>query len=205
MPEVRSDAHSTLALSTKVEEDFVAPLTAVRGALEILRDVDELSEEDRQRFVATALRSCARLEKSVAELADTVYAAGQQALPDGAAPVSPERQAYAGRIQVLEDLDTIEVDFSDFVFSNSAIVNDFHDVIDETVEESGRNWFFLVNYRGCSIWPEAWVAFAHRGKKINVSYSLGTVRYSDGDDRDDPEIAPSREAALAQIEQMRTA
>ena len=35
----RQSTLSTLALSTKVEEDFVSPLTSLRGALEILRDV----------------------------------------------------------------------------------------------------------------------------------------------------------------------
>jgi hypothetical protein len=35
---------STLTLSTKVEEEFVSPLTAIRGALEILRDFPALEQ-----------------------------------------------------------------------------------------------------------------------------------------------------------------
>jgi hypothetical protein len=75
----------------------------------------------------------------------------------------------------------------------------------------------VINYRNCSIWPEAWVAFAHRGKKVNVSHSLGTVRYAPsqttGDkinedsrsERFDPNLFSSREAALAKVEEMKSA
>ena len=58
MSEDRSKPQTTLALSTKVEEDFVAPLTSLRGSLEILRDIPDLSEEERRRFLETALRGC---------------------------------------------------------------------------------------------------------------------------------------------------
>ncbi|MDH3694796.1 MAG: hypothetical protein OER96_09525 [Gammaproteobacteria bacterium] len=68
---------------------------------------------------------------------------------------------------------------------------------------------------GCSIWPEVWVAFAHRGKKVNLSYSLGTVRYVEkkADDSDtetskhmartDPDLFASHSLALAHIDAMR--
>ena len=72
MPEDDAPPHPTLALSTKVEEDFVAPLTAVRGSLEILRDFSDLGADERLRFIETALGGCARLEKGIGELARTV-------------------------------------------------------------------------------------------------------------------------------------
>ncbi len=205
--------HPTLALSTKVEEDFVAPLAAMRGALEILRDFPNLGEDERLRFVETALRGCARLEKGVEELARTVYAAGQQTLSP--APEESTRTidtaGYAERIRFLDDREIVEIDFAELVFSSSQIVNDFYDVVETLIHRTGLRWYFLVNYGGCSVWPEAWVAFAHRGKRVNVAYSLGTARYDEaGGGREassnfDPDMFPSREAALARIAQMKSA
>ncbi len=212
----KSNIYPTLALETKVEEDFVAPLTAVRGSLEILRDFAELSDEERQRFLDAALRGCTRLEQSVKELGEAVYSAGQKAEAGHARDfTSDEHKRYAERINVMRALDIVEIDFSDFEFSSSQIVNHFHDVIEEVIEATGRKWFLLVNYRDCSIWPEAWVAFAHRGKRVNVNFSLGTVRYAElppgeddadasaGQDSSDTGILPSREMALARLDDMR--
>ncbi len=211
MPQDRSIPHPTLALSTKVEEDFVAPLTAVRGSLEILRDFNELTDDERKKFIGTALRSCAKLEGAVRELASTVYAANEpergQVTAEGAAEdVSP----YAARLHVLSEIDVIEADFSAFEFSSSKIVNEFYDAIEELFEAAETGFYVLVNFQNCSIWPEAWVAFAHRGKRLNVNYSLGTVRYAESQvnaGEDEPGAASdqlaSRAAALAEIEEMK--
>ena len=218
MPVDEAGPQSTLALSTKVEEDFVSPLTAVRGSLEILRDFPKLAPDERQRFIETALRGCARLEKSIEQLAETVYAAGQLAQSpapdDDTAPEDPS--GYAGRIYFLEDIEVVEIDFGGFVFRNSKIVNDFYDTIEKLIGATGRDWYFLVNHGGCRVWPEAWVAFAHRGKKINVACSRGTVRYAaeeaggqgqsgPGSDDADPDFFSSRDAALEKIAEMRSA
>lgn len=216
-PPEKSDAsYPPLALSTRLEEDFVSPLTAVRGVLEILRDFPDLGLPQRQRFVETALLECARLEKGVEHLASTVYAAAQRDLGQAAEQASPDGPpGYAQRIRFLDGDDTVELDFSDFEFSSSKVVNDFYDVLDRIIEATGRSWYFVVNYRDCTIWPEAWVAFAHRGKKVKVSYSLGTVRYIErvpadvgaaneaGEGLDDPDMYSSREQALAHISSLR--
>ncbi len=201
---------ATLALKTKVEEEFVSPLTAVRGALEILRDFPDLDDKERQRFINTALQECARLEKGVEQLANTVYAAGQRSQSGQSSNSdSAVAGAYAGRVHILHDIDAIEIDFSEFEFSSSDIVNEFYDVIDGMIEDTGRKWYLLVNYRNCSIWPEAWVAFAHRGKKVNANQSKGTVRFIMPDNSDqaanpDPNVLESRELALAKIEEMKS-
>ena len=65
-----ADTSVTLALNTKLEKDFVAPLTAVRGALEILRDFPDLDARERQQFVETALESCSRLTVGINDLAN---------------------------------------------------------------------------------------------------------------------------------------
>ena len=208
--------HATLALSTKVEEDFVAPLAALRGALEILRDFSSLDADERMRFIETALRSCARLQKGVDELARTVYAAGHQTLSasheaEEGAPITAAGR-YAGHVRFIDDLDVVEIDFAGLEFRSSKIVNEFFDVVEKLVEATGRRWYFLVNYGGYSVWPEAWVAFAHRGKRLNVTFSHGTARYEEsagnGVERSrefDPSILGTREAALARIEQMKSA
>lgn len=208
--------HPTLALNTKVEADFVSPLTAVRSALEILRDFPDLADEERQRFVHSALRGCARLELGVEQLSETVYAAGQQA--EARKPSDMPQAAFdklKQRIRFHEDIDTVEIDFSDFQFSSAKIVDDFYDVIDTAIEQTQRMWYFLVDYRDCSVWPEAWIAFAHRGKKVNTGYSLGTVRYAEYDNPVDqigrgtrlgvstPDFFDTRHAALSRIEEMK--
>lgn len=199
MSEQESGPYATLALSTKVEEEFVSPLTAVRGALEILRDFPDLEARERQRFVETALRECARLEQGVEALAASVYAAARETAK---APATGPR-AYAGRIRYLEGQGIIELDFSDLAFSNSQIVNDVYDAIEDVIREAGRHCYFMVNYRNCSVWPEAWVAYAHRGKRIAVNYALGTVRYAEGGEAPPgPDVLPSRDAALAEIGKM---
>ena len=67
-----------------------------------------------------------------------------------------------------------------------------HDVIDNLVLGAGGKWFFIVNHRNCSVWPEAWVAFAHRGKKLSMNFSTGVLRYGDAGDygsRDEAAVA----------------
>ena len=217
MTEEASNAHLTLALNTTLEREFVSPLTSIRGALEIIRDFPELSAAERSRFLDNALADCGRLEQGIDQLAATVYAAGERQLEatDESDSVSPPdlteiNPVYAKRIHFHPELEVVEVDFSEFEFSSSRIVNEFYDLLDRKIEATGKKWYVLVNYHHCSIWPEAWVAFAHRGKKVNVSYSLGTARYFDASRADednylptDPELFRSREDALASIEELR--
>ena len=72
----------------------------------------------------------------------------------------------------------------------------------------------MVASRGCARLErgvEAWVAFAHRGKRVNAAYALGAARHDEASGADgalsgnlDPDMFPSREAALARIEQLRS-
>jgi hypothetical protein len=213
MPQEAINAHLTLALNTTLEQEFVSPLTSIRGALEIIRDYPDLSIEERSRFLKNALQDCTRLELGVEHLTSKVYDTVDSQNQDQ----SPAKQAeadsgYADRIHFFEDLQVVEIDFSDLIFTSSKMVNDFYDVLDQLIENTGQRWFVVVNYHQCRIWPEAWVAFAHRGKKVNVSYSLGTVRYFDASAVDDdltlindPELLSSRDEAMAHIEVLRRA
>ena len=206
-------ANLTLALNTTLEREFVTPLTSIRGALEILRDFPDLPSAQRERFLANALGDCTRLELGVEQLASTVYSAGERQRMEEPHVTSVDSDSeYADRIHFFPDSQIIEVDFSDLEFSDSKLVNEFYNLLDRMIESTGQRWYIAVNYHNCSVWPEAWVAFAHRGKKVNVSYSLGTVRYYDASKPDaeachpyDPDLLGSREAALAHIEELRLA
>ncbi len=123
--------------------------------------------------------------------------------------------SYADRITFHPDLQVMEVDFSDITFDVSKPVNEYYDEVDRQVEATKQNWFFLVNYRNCHIMSEAWIAFAHRGKNVNLAYSLGSARFAASDETSeaiiekseeedfDPNLFPSREAALAHLQELR--
>lgn len=82
------------------------------------------------------------------------------------------------RIRFNDDRQVMEVDFSDFHFDGSATVNRVYDRIEERIAETGEDlWFFLVNLHGMRIDPPAWVAYAVRGKALNLAHSMGSVRF----------------------------
>jgi len=109
----------------------------------------------------------------------------------------------------------MSVDFSDFIFYHSRDVNDFYDFVEDRIKETDRKWFFLVNLERCQILPAAWIQYAHRGKKLNIAASLGSVRYALGSENEAeirmraesqefrPNIRNTREEALERIEEMR--
>lgn len=181
MSQDKTDAPQILGLNTKVEEDFVMPLTAIKGALELLRDFPDIETDKRQRFVASALHECARLEAGIKQLAESVYEAGRRSLESEDQPVSKFVQnKYYDRVRTIEDQETVEIDFTDIHFTDSETVNAVYDAIESIVAPTNKKWYFVVNHQDCRVWPEAWVAFAHRGKKINFMYSLGTVQFATG-------------------------
>ena len=83
----------------------------------------------------------------------------------------------AERITFHEDRAILEVDFSGLTFRGPGDVDAFYDMIDSRVDETGSRWYFLVNYENCTIEPDAWAAFAERGKRANIGYGLGAVRF----------------------------
>lgn len=120
------------------------------------------------------------------------------------------------RVAFDHDLNVMEVDFSDLTLPDSATVEGLYDLIERRISETGRQrWFFLVNYRDCAVAPGAWVSFANRGKKLNLAHSLGSVRYAASEstgseilrrarsERFDPNLFPTREEALREIERIR--
>jgi hypothetical protein len=82
------------------------------------------------------------------------------------------------RIRFHDDLQIMETDFSGLHLYDSHDVNVFYDRLEERIHNSGEDqWFFLVNYSGSKIDPDAWFAFSRRGKALNMAHSMGSVRY----------------------------
>ena len=116
------------------------------------------------------------------------------------------------RIRFLDDLQIMDVDFSGFHFDSSETVNRFYDRIEARIRDTGEpKWFFLINYSGSRIDPQAWVAFSRRGKTLNLAHSMGSVRYDAGEEtrrqierdaqteRFDPNLFSDRNSAIKRI------
>lgn len=119
------------------------------------------------------------------------------------------------RIRFDEGTVIMEADFSHMTFHHSRDVDDVYDYIEARIRDFDRKFFFLVNLNGCEILPEAWVRYAHRGKRLNEAASLGSVRFAAGSETEEdirmraesqdfrPNIRNTRDEALALIEEMR--
>ncbi len=124
-------------------------------------------------------------------------------------------EEFARRITFEPDGQIMDVNFADFAFKNSADVDAFYDYIEAQISKTGQKWFFLVNYENCRIFPEAWVSYARRGKRLNIASSLGSVRYAPGSQTEEtirmraesqefrPNIRNSRQEALERIAEMK--
>jgi len=122
---------------------------------------------------------------------------------------------FAGRIRFDAELQVMDADFSHVTFGHSLDVDLFYDHIEERIGATGTKWYFLVNYENCRINPEAWVQYAQRGKRLNIAFGLGSVRYAPGSETEaeirmraesqdfHPNIRNSREEALERIAEMK--
>ena len=122
---------------------------------------------------------------------------------------------FAARISFLPDQDIMEVDFSNITFAHSRDVDDCYDEIEVRLGETGRKWYFLVNYENTKIFSEAWIRYGARGKALNEEWSLGSVRYAPGSETETdirlraesrgfrPNIRNTRDEALMRIDEMK--
>lgn len=113
----------------------------------------------------------------------------------------PPTRSIDNRIVFFPDLEIMEVDFSHYTFAKMADVNEFYDAIAEKIAETGRNWYFMVNYSATEIFPDAWYQWAIRSRRLNNAHSLGTVRFNP-DETARREIM-KRAEALARIAELR--
>lgn len=122
---------------------------------------------------------------------------------------------FSNRVSFDHENEIMEVDFSDIEFLDGNHVNTIYDQIESRLKESGRKWYFLVNYLRCQVDLGAVIAWQNRGKKLNRAYSLGSVRYqadaSVGEElirraREDPNYAnlvKDRDQGLVRIRQLK--
>ncbi|KUF12754.1 hypothetical protein [Pseudoponticoccus marisrubri] len=122
---------------------------------------------------------------------------------------------FEPRIRFDRDRQIMEADFSGFHFDSSATVNRFYDHIEERIAATGEElWFFLVNLNDMRIDPAAWVAYATRGKALNLAHSMGSVRFDASPETAaqieraarteafDPNLFTNRADALARLAEM---
>ena len=119
------------------------------------------------------------------------------------------------RLGFVSDTQIMDVDFSDLTFMHTDDVNLFYDHIESEIARHAPKWYFLINYENCRIYPEAWIAFSHRGKNLNIAHSLGSVRYAPESETEEeirmraesqdfrPNIRNTREEAIERIEEMK--
>lgn len=124
-------------------------------------------------------------------------------------------EVFAARTTLHHDKRIMEADFSNFTFNTLGDVHDFYDYLDHEMRVTNRRWFFLVNLENTRIMPEVWGAYANRGKKLNMDFALGSVRYDASSETAeeiahrahtenfDPNLCPTREAALRRVEELR--
>ena len=116
------------------------------------------------------------------------------------------------RITFHADDQIMEVDFSDFEFDGTLIVNAVYDRLEARIADTGEHlWFFLVNLNGTRIFPEAWTAYSRRGRALNHAHSMGSVRFDASEETRaqilraadteafDPNLFSSREDAVTRL------
>ncbi|SNS69006.1 hypothetical protein [Antarctobacter heliothermus] len=122
---------------------------------------------------------------------------------------------FNDRILFDDDRQVMEVDFSDFTFDTSETVNRVYDRIEDRIAKTGEElWFFLINLNGTRIDSSAWVAYARRGRALNLAHSMGSVRFDASPETAaqieraalteafDPNLLTCRADALVRIGQM---
>ncbi len=123
---------------------------------------------------------------------------------------------FEPRVRFIEEVEIMDIDLTGLRLQHSRDVNDLIDYLERRIEETGRRWYFLINYSECRIEPAAWIQWARRGKELNLGGSLGTVRYETGSKTEtdirlraesqgfQPNIRSTRNEALARINELRT-
>lgn len=121
----------------------------------------------------------------------------------------------APRISFDEGLEAMEIDLSNLTIQHSGDVAVLFDQLEHRIAATEMKWFFLINMENCRIYDEAWVAYAQRGKALNITWSLGTVRYNTGSATEEtirmraesqsfrPNVRDTRDAALARLAEMK--
>jgi hypothetical protein len=122
---------------------------------------------------------------------------------------------HRARVTFHQGEEIMEIDMTNVALEHSRDVHDLYDVLETMIAETGRKWYFLINYEGTRIFSNAWVEYAARGKKLNEGGSLGSVRFAPGSETETdirlraetggfrPNIRNTREEALERIAELK--
>ena len=124
-------------------------------------------------------------------------------------------QDFLGRISLMGRPNIVDIDMRDVHFQSARETYLFHDVLDRIVAETGKKWFFLTCFEGCTITENAAHQFSMRRSRTHTSHCRGAVRYGASRELDRAmtslewnrialrESFSTREEALQKIEEMR--
>lgn len=125
-------------------------------------------------------------------------------------------QDFLDRISFIPETNIVDINMGDVHFESARETYLFHDVLDRLVIETGKTWFFLTCFEGCTISEEAAHQFSMRRSRTHTSYCRGAVRYGASAELDramtslesnpvaSRESFPTREDALQKIDEMRS-
>lgn len=116
---------------------------------------------------------------------------------------SRENMRDADRITFDAPRSVCDVDLRMLRLETDAQAHAFFDAAERKIAARGGKWWLLVDYTEFEVEPKAWVAFAHRAKKLSQTYTHGAARF---DARREGGGAAgycaSRAEALARIDEM---
>ncbi len=151
--------------------NIASSLGSVRYAVSKETGKSILDQSEKENFDPNLFTS---RQTAVDHLANLKKQAAQAALerknqPAAKVDPSPAPKSIASRIRFDDDLEIMHVDFSDYVFDTIGAVDEFYDAIATRILETDKSWFFLVNYTGTKIFPNAWFcwSFSHHRNSLN--------------------------------------
>ncbi len=119
------------------------------------------------------------------------------------------------RIIFHDDLQIMEVDFSNFRFEDSETVNRFYDRLEARIAATGEPlWFFMINLSDTYIDTSVWFDYSRRGKALNMAHSMGSVRFDPSEatrrqieraantEAFDPNLFTDRDAAIERLKSL---
>ena len=123
---------------------------------------------------------------------------------------------FLDRISLIPETEIVDINMRDVHFKSARESYLFHDVLDRIVTETGKTWYFLTCFEGCTIIADTAHQFSMRRTRTHTNHCRKAVRYGASAELDRAmtslETSPnavcesfsSREEALQKIVEMRS-
>ena len=124
-------------------------------------------------------------------------------------------QDFLDRISFIAESNIVDINMRDVHFQSARETYFFHDVLDRLLTETGKTWFFITCFSGCTISEEAAHQFSMRRTRTHTRLCRGAVRYGASAELDRAmtslesnsvatrESFATRDEAMQKIEEMR--